>query len=263
MTRSAPIFIGGAPRSGTTLLRAIVNASGTIACGPEARIVPALAALSAQVEAMHMPVLQAQYGLAPAALHDRFATAINAFFEPMAEATGRRVAEKTPANILHFAQLRRLFPHSPLVAIVRDGRDVVASLLSMDWTDARTGAPMDIVRDAGAAARLWVASIEAGEAMRGDPNYFELRYESLVTHPRDTISGLFAFLGQDQEAIEAALDHASGFEAGAGENESSAERVSRPIDTAAIGRWESDLDQLQRNLVLSIAGPALSRLGYV
>ena len=258
----APVFIGGAPRSGTTLLRAIINASGTITCGPEARIVPALAALSHQVEHMHMPVLQAQYGLARDQLHQQFATAINAFFEPMQQNSGCRVAEKTPANILHFAQLRRLFPQSPLIAIIRDGRDVVASLLSMDWRDARSGQPMDIVRDAGAAARLWVASIEAGEAMRSDPNYFELRYESLVRHPRDMISGLFAFLGQDQTAIEAALDHSRGFDASGGEQESSAARVAQPIDVSAVGRWQTDLDQLQRNIVMSVAGPTLKRLGY-
>tara|TARA_R110002073_G_scaffold112209_2_gene248849 strand:+ start:4635 stop:5426 length:792 start_codon:yes stop_codon:yes gene_type:complete len=263
MSQTPPIFIGGAPRSGTTLLRAIINASSSVVCGPEARVVPALAALSAQIEQMHMPVLQAQYGLAPDALHSKFATAINAFFEPMAEQTGRRIAEKTPANILHFAQLRRLFPTSPLIAIVRDGRDVVASLLSMDWTDARTGQPMDIVRDAGAAARLWVASVEAGEAMRGDEGYFELRYESLVRHPRDTIGGLFSFLGEDAAAIEAALDHSRGFDVAAGANESSAARVAQPIDTTAVGRWETDLTQLQRNIVMSVAGPTLSRLGYV
>jgi len=260
--QSGPVFIGGAPRSGTTLLRAIVNASGTITCGPEARIVPALAALSHQVEHMHMPVLQNQYGLAPAQLHQHFATAINAFFEPLQQKSGCRIAEKTPTNILHFSQLRRLFPQSPLIAIVRDGRDVVASLLSMDWNDARTGQPMNIVRDAGAAARLWVASIEAGDAMRSDPNYHELRYESLVRHPRDMISGLFTFLGLDQAAIEAALNHTRAFDARGGEQESSAARVAQPIDTSAIGRWESDLDQLQRNIVMSVAGPTLARLGY-
>ncbi len=58
----APIFIGGAPRSGTTLLRAIVNTSKGIVCGPESRIVPALCALSSQVEQMHMPLLERQYG---------------------------------------------------------------------------------------------------------------------------------------------------------------------------------------------------------
>ena len=196
----SPIFIGGAPRSGTTLLRAMVNA---------------------------------------------------------------RVAEKTPANILHFSRLRQIFPDSPLIGIVRDGRDVVASLLSMDWTDARTGQPMAITRDAEAAAQLWCASIDAGQRMQADPNYFELRYEDLVADTAGTISRLFDALGEDDDAKARALDHADAFDGRQGMAESSADRVSRPVDRTAIDRWQTDLDQTRLDTVMRVAGHHLDRLGYV
>jgi hypothetical protein len=258
----SPIFIGGAPRSGTTLLRAIVNASRNIVCGPEMRVVPALCHLAEQIEARHLDVLSGDYGLDANALHDRFARAIDTMLAPLHARTGARVAEKTPANILHFAQLRRLFPDSPLIAILRDGRDVVASLMAMDWADAATGRPMAITRDAGAAAELWVRSIEAGARMQADPNYLELRYEHLVTAPEAEIGRLFDRLGEDETARTRALDHARHFDRGAGIAESSAARVSDPIDATSIGRWRRDLSDRQLAQVEAVAGGTLRRLGY-
>jgi len=258
----APIFIGGAPRSGTTLLRAIVNASRNIVCGPEMRVIPALCHLAEQIETRHLDVLSADYGLDATALHDRFAHTIDSLLTPMHIRTGARVAEKTPANILHFNQLRRLFPDSPLIGIVRDGRDVVASLLTMDWADARTGRAMTITRDAGAAAELWVRSIESGARMHDDPNYLELRYERLVSAPRDEIDRLFDKLGEGAEAKARALDHTRHFDRRAGVAESSAERVAGAIDTTSIGRWQRDLSDRQLAQIDSVAGQVLRVLGY-
>ncbi|RKQ95585.1 sulfotransferase family protein [Maricaulis maris] len=259
----SPIFIGGAPRSGTTLLRAMVNASRNIVCGPEMRIIPALCHLAEQIETGQADMLERGYGLDRQALNDRFARTIDSLLAPLHARTGARVAEKTPANILHFSRLRQIFPDSPLIGIVRDGRDVVASLLSMDWTDGSTGQPMAITRDAEAAARLWCASIDAGRRMHGDPNYFELRYEALVSDPAGTISPLFDALGEDDAAKARALDHAREFDAAAGTAESSAGRVAGPVDRRAIGRWQQDLDTAQRDTVMRIAGQHLADLGYV
>ncbi len=257
---SAPIFIGGAPRSGTTLLRAIINASGHIACGPEARIVPALCSLASQIEAQKLPVLSRDYGLSQASLQASFARAIEGFLAPLAK-DGKRIAEKTPANALHFTQLRRLFPDSPLVTIIRDPRDVVASLLDMDWRDGASGEPLTITHDPAEGARLWVKSVNSALALAPDPNLYALRYEHLAAHPAREISALFAFLGI-KEALEPALAHHTAFNAGDGEHESSAARVAQPIDQAACGRWQRDLSTSQIAIIEDIAGPCMRQLGY-
>lgn len=258
---TAPIFIGGAPRSGTTLLRAVINASGKIVCGPEARIVPALCSLASQIGHSKRGVLTRDYGLAPQALEESFARAIASFLAPLGRG-GLRVAEKTPANALHFEQLRRLFPHSPLVTIIRDPRDVVASLLEMDWIDAATGRPMEITQDPAAAARLWVESIRAAFEMAGDANFYALRYEALAADPRAQISALFDFLGEP-DGVEPALAHHARFNAAEGEAESSAQRVAQPIDIKACGRWKQDLTTAQRDQVEAVAGSWMQRLDYV
>ena len=148
-----------------------------------------------------------------------------------------RAAQKTPTNLLHFPTLRRLFPNAYLISIVRDGRDVVSSLLEMTWRDDRTGKPMAVTQSPQIATNLWAASVANDEKMAGDKRFYSLRYENLVRSPAEEIAKLFAFLGEPTPNL--ALYHDQSFDALEGENETSAARVAEPIDATAIGRWRS------------------------
>lgn len=257
----APIFIGGAPRSGTTLLRAIVDAHPAIACGPELRAIPSLCALRASIEDTAGETLRRDYEVGPDRLDRAFAGAIMEFLEPRRQGSGKsRIAEKTPANVLHFKALRRMFPAAALIAIHRDPRDVVASLLSMDWRDGKTGERLDITRDPAAGARLWARSVDAALSMAGDRQFFALTYESLVADPETSAAALFKFLGEPFNNNR--VRHDAQFDAMSGENETSNARVARPIDTAAVGRWRRDLSPAARRVVEEIARPFMTRLGY-
>jgi len=66
-----------------------------------------------------------------------------------------RIAEKTPGNVKVFPILAKLFPESPLIHIVRDGRDVVNSYLKQKWIDLGTGNQMPITIDSTIAAKEW------------------------------------------------------------------------------------------------------------
>lgn len=256
-----PILVGGAPRSGTTLLRAIINAHPNIVCGPELRVIPALCVLLSNMRAASAGVLSSQFGVSTSALDSAFADAIVEFTEPLRRASGKpRLAEKTPANVLHFPVLRRLFPGSPLVCIHRDPRDVVASLMEMDWRDEKSGARLPITTDAAAAARLWVASVEIELRMADDAAFLAIRYEDLVSHPDATIRGLFDFLGEPH--ANAAFFHQVTFDAESGENEASNSKVARPIDSASVGRWRRDLDAADVRIVERVAGSWMAPLGY-
>lgn len=259
--KSSPILIGGAPRSGTTLLRAIINAHPNIVCGPELRAIPALCVLLANVSAASADVLKSQYGVSRAALDAAFADSIVEFTEPLRLAAGKpRVAEKTPANVLHFPVLRRLFPESPLLCIHRDPRDVVASLMGMDWRDAKSGNRLPITTDPAAAARLWIASIDIEMRMAGDRAFMAIRYEDLVRRPNAAIRGVFDFL--DEPPSNASFFHQVAFDPQDGENESSNARVALPIDDSSVGRWRRDLTPNAVRIVESLAGPRMASLGY-
>lgn len=225
------------------------------------RAIPSLCALRASIEDTAGATLLRDYMVGPDRLDRAFAGAITDLLEPRRLASGKsRIAEKTPANVLHFKALRRMFPAAPLVAIHRDPRDVVASLLTMDWRDGRSGERLDITRDPAAAARLWARSAEAALAMADDRQFFALTYEALVGEPQATTAALFRFLGEPFDAR--LMRHEARFDAHSGENETSNARVATPIDTAAVGRWRRDLSPTAQRIVEEIARPSMNRLGY-
>ena len=104
--------------------------------------------------------------------------------------------EKTPANVFHFGFIAHAFPNARLVHVIRDGRDAVCSLRQQPWAKI----PRTIMRDSPEAARrcglIWAVSVRAciSQQHRSYPQYWELRYEDLVTEPEQALRALMAFL---------------------------------------------------------------------
>jgi protein-tyrosine sulfotransferase len=259
-----PIFIGGVPRSGTTLLRVILDTHPQIHCGTELRIVQALTALWSSADQRAQPLLADSYGVDAEHLRRIFAELILSFLEPAWRASGKpRVAEKTPFNILVFPELRRLFPDSALVHIIRDVRDVVASRLERDRA-AAAGSPVDTVALASLRAEEWVNAMAIRRRMLSDAwlsrGYFEIRYEDLVQKPQAILAGLFAFVCEsfdpDVLAFHCISRNVDGSE------EWSADAVRRPIFSSSCGRWRHTLSVPELAAVLRTARPTLEELGY-
>lgn len=260
-----PIFIGGAGRSGTTLLRVILDSHPNIACGLELKltewVVHARFNFASFVKALNPPLRE--YHLTPEDINTIFAQMLLSFMENYRKAVGkRRVAEKSPNNVFFFEHLAVMFPDSPLIHVIRDGRDVVCSLLTMDWPDIRTGKPLDYTRDIRKAAEYWVSSVEAGKRALGHPtakqNYLELKYEHLVENPEATLRHLFEFIGEPWDP--AVMNYHQHEHSVAGE--SSAEQVSKPLYKTAARRWVRDLKAGDKDIVKSIAGELLIELEY-
>lgn len=258
----SPIFIGGAGRSGTTLLRVMLDSHRAIACGPELKIIPHLARQWAALHNSHGRFLEQVHHYPPHELAAAYAAIIGSLLDKHRVAAGKpRAAEKTPHNVLVFPGLHALFPASPLIHVIRDGRDVVCSLLTMNWTSAETGQPLDYTQDAAKAAAYWAGCVRAG---RSTPSvvpralYYELRYEDLVSQPEATLRALLDFVEEDWDP--AVLEHHQFARDLAGE--SSADQVARPLYQNARGRWQRDLSPEDREAVKRIAGPLLRELGY-
>ncbi|HEY5806572.1 MAG TPA: sulfotransferase [Povalibacter sp.] len=258
----SPIFIGGVPRSGTTLLRVILDSHPQIFCGTELRVVHALANLWSAATEHGQELLTRAYGADDQHVRDVFAELILSFLRPAWVASGKsRVAEKTPSNLLAFPALRSLFPDSPLVHVIRDVRDVVASRLERD----RAADPAaDSNALAALRAREWVQAMTIRSTMLTQAElarrYFEVRYEDLVSSPETVLIPLFAFLGESFDPVVLSFHRIERNVSGS--EEWSAESVRRSIFTSSQGRWRRDLTPQEQQAVLDEAGAAMIELGY-
>ena len=192
-----PVIVLGVGRSGTTLLRVMLDRSSEIAIPYESFFVTPLAHRHGRrpnierfLDDLGRFYQLYEWGISPEdvrpKLRDGMTTgeAIAAVFEVYAEHEGKpRWGDKTPLYMQHLPLLERLFPDALWVHLVRDGRDAALSFLELPegfsgktWAQPRTTAQF--------AARWRTEILSArklGEHVGG--RYLELRYEDLVAEP--------------------------------------------------------------------------------
>ncbi len=265
MTGKGLVFAGGAPRSGLTLLRAILSAHPHIFCGPDTGILPGLAlqwrAFSSQLGELH----EAHFALAPQAVNKNFSTALwKLLAKAPATSQSRLIVEKTPLNVLAFQDLAILFPNAKFIHVVRDGRDVVASLLQRDWCNPTSGKPFPHVTDTTAAAAYWGGltgiGFQAAQAINNPKRFHVLHYEALVSNPKKTLQALFGFLEEpfDNRVIRF-------YETDiplVGVEQESRSHLRHPLSTERVGRWRTSLSQMQCEIVKNTAGEMLHAFHY-
>ena len=176
-------------------------------------------------------------------------------------ATGLRGVEQTPETSFVLGAALRAYPQAVAVHVVRDGRDVVTSLLERGWLSAaRTGA--DDARQAyGAHARFWVEAgreaefTEVSDATRAA--WAWRRYVSAAqTVPERTVVVRYEALVADPAAAAAPVAERLGVAL-----DPVAEAFSAVHDRSA-GRWRRDLTAEQVADVEREAGETLAALGY-
>jgi hypothetical protein len=172
--------------------------------------------------------------------------------------TGKpRWAEKTPANINCFLDLDVIFPDAKFLHVVRDGRDVACSILTMNW-----GAHPP-ARNFAEAAEYWVRTVSHGLTTGQHPSmagkFMTVRYEPLVTNSEATLREVFTFL--DEQWDPAVLNYHQKDRSNEPE-EFSKSQIAQPIFKSSIGRWKMDMGPKDKADFKRIAGPLLTELGY-
>ena len=266
-----PLLILGVSRSGTTLLRVILDRSPGVAIPDESFFVLLLARRHGRTierqrfleDVRRLPTVAA-WGLRAEDVAPRLRSgmdvgaAIAAIFETYAERAGKpRWGDKTPMYMRHLPLLERLFPAAQYVHLVRDGRDAAASFVQMPAgtftrTWAHPGRP-------AAFACLWRTEVRAARALGrrvGPGRYHETRYEDLVAEPDRVVREICAFAGLPFE--ESMLDYAGAVDVSAKPHQ---QRLLAP-PTRHVRDWRAELAPDEARAFERVAGDLLAELGY-
>lgn len=250
-----PIFIIGCPRSGTTLLRLMLDSHPRLSCGEETHFLRDLAATVGS----HWPLL-ATYGVSREDWLRRIRDLYEGFqADYMARRGKQRWAEKDPTYTLILPFIDQLFPDAQYVHLIRDAYDVVASFHDR-W--GYLGA-MRVARTE------WARYVRAGRSFGGTlpaDRYHEVRYERLVIEPEPTVRELLSFLGEEWDSAVIRFDEAP-HDATERYERFTASRRREGSETAAVyrsrvGAGRTRLDLPLRLLVRNRAGGLLRELGY-
>jgi protein-tyrosine sulfotransferase len=194
------VFVGGAPRSGTTLVQNILDSHPEVLGGPEFLHLPDIVLLRNRLQSSVDKGWIDLY-CSSADVDHEVRMFVERLLRPLADRHGTRVlSEKTPENVLVFPELLALFPAARLVHLVRDPRAVVASLLGVARRARQAGRrPPSKARSLESAVAHTRRCLVAGFASssRDGDRVLTVRYEDLVAAPVRETRRLCSFIGLD------------------------------------------------------------------
>jgi sulfotransferase family protein len=269
------VFIVGCPRSGTSLLKRMLNAHSQIAVFGESHWIVQLfeeqkgltpQGLSTPELISHLVnspkfnrlrISSVQLETLLATPHPvTYSAFIARIFDMYGQSHGKAlVGNKTPWFVRRIHTLHTLWPRARFVHLIRDGRDVCLSMGNWPTTHRNHPALFSTWNEdtISTAAFWWEYMVQTGrEAGRslGPDLYYEIRYESLVSHPAEECSRLCAFLRLPYDGAMLSCHE--------GQTKPIA---SRPV-TQGLRDWRSQMSSDEIARFEGAAGGLLNELGY-
>jgi len=274
-----PVFIIGAGRSGTTLLRSMLVAGGEIAIPTETQIVHKMAVLfettrslgwndqaslviSAFESHRYFPLWRIdmasayQKVLALPKKERSLARIIDEVYMTYASQAFPSASvwgDQSPMHTFYLPYIVRIFPRARFVHMLRDGRDVTASLVSRFGNGHLYESVL-----------RWTTSLKRIEQLRkriSTSQFIEIRYEDLVNEPEEVLMRLCLFIGieysntmLDYWKLPTTIEH---------KYESFHKNLEKPVFDSSIGKWKEVLDSEQQDYVNKKLDRKLQEYGYL
>lgn len=271
-------FIVARGRSGTTLLRAMLDAHPDMAVPGESHFVVQFASRRSRYERdgtfdtrRFVPDLLdhfafKRWGLPPDAVLEAFRdappadypSAIRLLYATYAAHEGKsRFGDKTPSYVLNLDLLAETFPDAVFVHLIRDGRDVSLSYLDTDFG----------VSSLGQAAVYWDRFVRAGReagSRLGATRYREIRYEDLIREPETVLREICAFIGLpfDPTMLAYHQQRADKLVSGIPASQLAHHQNIYKPPTTGLRDWRRDMSPRDVAVFEGIAGDLLTDLGY-
>ena len=270
-----PIFVVSAPRSGSTLLRLILDVHPNLAVpGPAwvyemvrpylysyGNLNQAANLLAMAEDILETPTVKAwnlklsPEDLAAASPEPSFAGLYDALHLHYTQNTGKgRWGEKSPRNSFWMNEIRQDFPGAVFVHLIRDGRDMA--------TDIAQSTPM-VPSNPYSGAHIWMdynlAALDSAKSL-DDKSYYRIRYERMCAEPEKELKALCDFLGEDFDPIM--LRHHESDSTKSWSRHSNHAKTGKPISTDYCGMYLEKLTPQDQSALNHVMGGLLEQLGY-
>jgi hypothetical protein len=248
------IFVGGSPRSGTTLVQNMLDSHPDILGGPEFLHLPDIMYLRKK---LYQSIDKGWIDLicSHEDVDDGIRNQIENFFLPLADKESCAFySEKTTANVLIFDELMRLFPGAHFVNIISDPRATIASMLKVGQRGDKEGwVTQDFTHSVTAAIEYITSCFDAAfEAeSSGSCKIITVVYERLVSDPVAETKRLCDFIGIEwsEEMVRPSAKEHIGGKAICNKVWYEEKRFNSDPETRHIDKWKNQLTNTQQILI--------------